>query len=312
MKTVWVTGIAGFLGGAVARRLASAGWRVAGAGNAPPGWEPDVSTVGGRPAFVPGMLSPEGFAALQALTGPPDAVIHAAGSGAVGPSFADPYRDFCRAVTGTAVVLDHLRRAAPAARLVLSSSAAVYGVRSETRLAEGLEPAPASPYGAHKQMAEVLCRQASQSFGQPTAVVRFFSLYGPPLRKQLLWDLSRRLAERPERLVLGGSGEETRDLLFIDDAVRLIERLAEDDAPFRLVNGGTGRASSVRQIAAGLIARLSPETELAFTGETRKGDPRDLVADTARLAALGFDARVSLDEGLDRYAAWFREQGMPA
>jgi UDP-glucose 4-epimerase len=312
MQTVWVTGIAGFLGSAVARRFLQDGWRVAGAGNLRTGDAVDLplSKVGGRVALSAGPISAESLENLLAIAGAPDLVVHAAGSGAVGPSFADPFRDFDRAVGSTAILLEFLRRKAPRSRLVLASSAAVYGVRPEGPLAETLESQPASPYGAHKQMAEVLCRQAERSFGQPVAIIRFFSLYGPPLRKQLLWDLSCRLAGRPESLTLAGSGDETRDLLYVDDAVELIRTVAARPEPFLLVNGGTGVATRVRQIAGGLIRRLSPGTALGFDGMVRAGDPRHLCADTGVSRAVGFAAGTGLDEGLDRYAEWFRREGV--
>src|SRR5262249_35777614 len=153
-------------------------------------------------------------------------VVHAAGSGSVGSSFTAPLRDFERGVATTATLLDILRRVAPKAMVVIPSSAAVYGTQPEGKIAEDAPLAPISPYGAHKLAAELICRQAHFNFGQPVTVLRLFSLYGPGLRKQLLWDLAARLRAQPARILLGGTGTETRDLLFIDDAVELIWRVA--------------------------------------------------------------------------------------
>jgi UDP-glucose 4-epimerase len=313
MKRVWVTGTAGFLGRGVARRFLSGGWTVVGIGNPPRDASDDpapVSPIEGRPAFVAGPITPASLERALELGGPPDVVVHAAGSGAVAPSFADPLKDFDRAVTSTALVLDCLRRHAPAARLVLPSSAAVYGVRPPGPISEDTQPAPVSPYGGHKLAAEILCRQAQTSFGQPVAILRLFSLYGPGLRKQLLWDLSMRLAARPAMLTMDGTGEETRDLLYIDDAVELAWQAGQGPQEYGLVNGGTGQASTVRQVAEGLIARISPQTQLAFTGAVRLGDPRYLCADATRLNALGYSPRLSLRQGLDSYVAWLGDIGM--
>jgi UDP-glucose 4-epimerase len=312
MRTVWITGAAGFLGGHAAAAFAARGWLVVGLGHAPrPGAAPPpVGVIGGEPAFIAGSLSPETLDRALALAGPPDAVIHAAGSGAVGPSFSDPLADFHRAVTPTAILLDTLRRKAAGAKVVLVSSAAVYGVQPDMPISEEAAPAPVSPYGAHKLAAEILCRQAATSFGQQVAALRFFSLYGPGLRKQLLWDLSGRLAARPETLRMAGTGDETRDMIHVSDAADMLLLAAEPGRePFTLVNAGTGRRSTVRAIAEGLARRLSPGTRIVHTGDVRAGDPRHLVADASKLAALGFAPRFDLDAGLDAYADWLRAMG---
>lgn len=308
-RIAWITGAAGFLGRNTVPALEASGWRVIGLGH-PPRVEVDArpaSETNRMPTFVEGPLDITCLDRALALSGAPDLVLHAVGNGSVGPSFSDPLTDFQRAVVPTAVLLDVLRRHAPAARLVMVSSAAVYGVQPDAPISENTAPAPVSPYGAHKLAAEILCRQACVSFGQKVTILRFFSLFGPGLRKQLLWDLSSRLTSRPKRLELAGTGEETRDMLHVSDAAALIALVAEVEwSGLLLLNGGTGRRSTVRAIAEGLVRRLSPETELFFSGEIRNGDPRHLVADAARASALGFTPRLDLDAGLDIYAAWRR------
>lgn len=295
--TVWVTGIAGFLGGHVAQRFKSEGWSIAGVGHGARGHN-----------AVDADVSLPSLEQLAALTGLPDVVVHAAGTGAVGPSLADPLLDFQRAVGSTAFLLDYLRRNAPHARAILPSSAAVYGVQNDAPIDERTEPNPVSPYGAHKLAAEIICRQASISFGQPCAVIRFFSLYGPGLRKQLLWDLARRLEPKPETLLLDGQGDEVRDLLFIDDAVELIWQAAHWKDAFVCVNGGTGAPSRIAHVAQAMIDALSPSTKLAFSGRARAGDPRFLCANTKRAQDLGYAHTTPLTEGVRRYTAWFQEQ----
>lgn len=311
MKCVWITGAAGFLGRWSARLFLAEGWRVVGLGHVPrpPDGLPPVSVIDGASAFVPGALSAATLSAALRLFGPPDAVLHAAGSGSVGPSFANPLADFERAVASTALLLDVLRRDAPQARLIMASSAAVYGEQPDRPIPEETLPAPASPYGAHKLAAEILCRQAHLSFGQPVAVLRLFSLYGQGLRKQLLWDLANRLATRPAELAMAGSGGETRDFIHVEDAAALALTAASGEG-FTLVNGGTGVRSTVRSVAEGLARRLSPGTRLAFSAQARPGDPQHFLADPARGAALGFVPRVGIEAGLDAYVDWLREEGI--
>ncbi len=113
--------------------------------------------------------------------------------------------------------------------------------------------APMSPYGHHKRMMEQLCQSYVQSFGVRCMVVRLFSVYGPNLRKQLLWDICSRLRSEQRTLNLGGTGAEIRDWTDVRDVVRLLARVAEapwqDD--FGVINGGSGRGVSVAGIAEG-------------------------------------------------------------
>ena len=96
-------------------------------------------------------------------------------------------------------------------------------------------------------------------------------------------------------------------MIHVADAAELILLAARASHPdFRLVNGGTGQRSSVRDIAEALVRRLAPETRLIFSGKVREGDPRNLVADVRRLATLGFQPHFDLERGLDTYVEWRR------
>ena len=168
--------------------------------------------------------------------------------------------------------------------------------------------APYSPYGYHKRIAELLCESYGRNFGIATAVVRLFSVYGPWLRKQLLWDLCGRLREAPSTLSLAGSGAESRDWLHVSDAVGFLcvaARRANPDC--LMVNGATGRALSVLQVAQHVSAAWGIDPSIRFSGESRPGDPAYLVADTARARALGIEPRVRWEEGMAEYVRWYRD-----
>ncbi len=305
----FVTGAGGFLGSAVAAGLAGAGWRVAGFGRAP-------RIVGGPlpETFVEGDIAHADLVRAAERLGAPQLVFHAAGGASVGASLADPDGDRDRTVGSLREVLDFLREAAPDARLIYPSSAAVYGDAASGPISEDAPLRPVSPYGRNKLEAEQLIMDEHAARGLDTAIVRFFSAYGPGLRKQLLWDLAGRLASAPAAIELGGTGDEARDFLFVDDAVALVTLLARRDraASPLILNGGAGQPVSVRQIADLLRDALGSRAEIRFSGQGRPGDPRSLVADVSAAGDLGFQPRTSLSEGVARYARWLMSERAPS
>ena len=292
----FVTGAAGFLGGAVAAAWVRAGWRVAGF-DTTPGWS------GGCAHWITGEVHRDALARAAAEIGAPEVMFHAAGGSSVGASVADPEGDFARTVLSVRETLAFLKAEAPGARLIYPSSAAVYGAASSDSLPESASLRPISPYGRHKLQAETEIADA----GLEAVILRFFSLYGPGLRKQLLWDLARRLATSPSQLELSGTGEERRDFLYLDDAVRLVGLAAGADSEGgpRVLNGGRGEAIRVRHAAETLARAFEVDAAIAFSGETRAGDPAALVADISEARALGFSPSVAFEDGAKRFARWF-------
>jgi UDP-glucose 4-epimerase len=259
-----------------------------------------------------GPVSTGSLGELIAEHGAPDAVVHAAGSSSVRVAAEDPAEDFRRTVDGTAELLEALRRWAPQARLLLSSSAAIYGNDHRNPIAEDAAPAPISIYGLHKLRAEELCLEAAEQHGLQVAIIRFFSLYGAGLRKQIFWDLWNKITGG-NPIVLGGTGNESRDFLHVRDAVLLLLHIAEHadiEAPL-IINGGTGRPTTIRD-AASLMVRLSDcRAEIVFEGLSRPGDPAHLVAHVGRLRATGYRSRIELADGMADYVAWAAEGGLP-
>lgn len=303
--SVWITGARGFIGRHVARAFAGTGHSVIGLGHG--SWTEAEHRACGVAEWRNGEVSHANLDALAADVGLPEVVVHLAGGSAVGPSYAQPAEDFRRSVLAAGELAEWLRLRAPAARLVMASSAAVYGSGHAGPVAETAVCAPFSPYGFHKRMAELVLESYARNFGLRVAVVRLFSVYGPGLRKQLLWDACGRLAAGATTLQLGGTGDELRDWLHVEDAARLIQ-LAADHAAAEpwWVNGGTGVATPVREVAACLAHAMGHAVPLSFSGQSRSGDPARLVADTARLRSLGFAPRWQWPDGVAAYAAWYR------
>jgi UDP-glucose 4-epimerase len=296
MSCVWITGARGFVGRHLARYLAREGKSVAGVGHGQ--WSEHDAQSWGVQHWQNAEINGPNLDVLAARAGMPGVVFHLAGGSSVGFSLTSPLEDFERTVATTARLLEWVRVAAPLARIVLVSSAAVYGDGHTRPIDEASAPRPRSPYGTHKLMMEKLGECAEMNFALQVRVARLFSVYGTGLEKQLIWDICERIRGR-RALLLGGTGQELRDWLHVADAVRLLVQIAEaphvGSAP---INGGTGVGTSVRDIAERVAAAWGTGLDLTFTGVTRPGDPRHLVADVAKARSIGFAAQVSLDDGL--------------
>lgn len=307
-RSVIVTGHRGFLGRYVVSRLRDEGWFVCGVGHATAPW-PQMAPLRPVQAEVIGDVDMARMQEAVSLCPTPlDAVIHAAGVGAVGLSEADPSGSFDLSVRSTAEVATFLVREAIAARLIYVSSAAVYGQSGTgAPLSERISPRPISLYGSHKLAAENFIQSLSEGYGLSATVVRFFSLYGPGLRKQLIWDLCQQCAAPEGRVVLQGDGSDIRDFIAVGDAADLLARAAAtEQRGLRIVNGGTGRGATVREVGERTTASYGvapPE----FSGAIRSFDPTAFVADTAAAeAAFGFTSETSLEQGLQDTVAWHK------
>lgn len=303
-RRAFVTGAGGFLGQHTAAALAKAGWEVIGIG---PGGEGKNAQpcVCGISHWEKCRVNLYTLAHLVSAVGTPDAVLHCAGSGSVPFSLSHPREDFVANVVTTLDIVEFCRQYAPQAHLVFPSSAAVYGNAGPEPLAEDGPRHPVSPYGVHKAMAEDLCHSYAVNYGICISVIRFFSLYGPGLRKQLLWDACGKA--RDNAFSFWGSGAEVRDWLHIHDAARLMVEAIDLARPDCLVvNGGTGVGIPIRRIVQVIGNAWTPRRVPAFSGEKRVGDPTCYVADCSRLSSLGFLPRISLDEGIAHYVSWFK------
>lgn len=297
-----VTGAHGFLGRHVALRLHEIGYLVTGIGHG--AWEGLEQSRFGVSSWHSTDITSE---SLVQYADDPDVIVHCAGSGSVAFSMTQPYQDYARTVSNTAAVLEYLRLHSPRTVLIYPSSAAVYGLTDRLPMTESHALNPASPYGLHKLMAEQLCRSYASHFGIVVAMVRFFSIYGEGLKKQLLWDACTRAAQGQN--IFFGTGIELRDWIHVKDAASLIEA-AIGHASFQcpVVNGGSGEGVSVSEILLETFRLFGASQRPAFSGNARPGDPPGYHADTSAARAWGWQPQIDWQEGISRYVRWFKEQ----
>jgi UDP-glucose 4-epimerase len=299
VSTILITGAHGFLGRHAAKAFAAKGDHVVGVGHG--SWDEAEWRSWGLSEWSCADVTQQTVAGAARGAA---VIVHCAGGSSVAASIDRPDEDRERTVTTTREVLEVAR--AGGLRMVLPSSAAVYGRARSLPIDENAETAPVSPYGRNKLDAETLCITAARESGVPVAVVRFFSVYGEGLRKQLLWDACVK-ARRGES-GFGGTGRETRDLLHVTDAAALLVMAAANTSEAAsVVNGGTGIAVSTAEIVTTLFEALGVGTAPLFSGVGRPGDPEHYQASTARARAWGWEPRVGWKDGVRAYAAWHRK-----
>ena len=297
-----ITGAYGFLGRNTALAFSQAGYHVIGMGHG--SWVQAEFQQFGIDTWHSADITLDSMVDLAVV---PDVVVHCAGSGSVGFSMSQPYHDFLSTVSATAAVLEFVRTCAPSAKVVYPSSAAVYGAVQRLPIAELDAMHPISAYGVHKMMAEDLCRAYAHHFKVAVSIVRFFSVYGEGLRKQLLWDASQKIVRGESDFF--GTGDELRDWLHVTDAARLMLNAVDSSSQeCPVFNGGMGVAVSVNRILEQLFACYGSECFPVFSGVKREGDPQGYVADITKAASIGWSPAVDWASGIKAYAEWFKQE----
>jgi len=234
--------------------------------------------------------------------------INCSGAASVPASIKNPSRDFELNTHNVFKLLTAIKNHNQTCKFVNMSSAAVYGNPESLPIVESQKLGPVSPYGTHKLMAEMICKEFSDYYDINTVALRIFSAYGEGLKKQLFWDLHKKV-ENEESINLWGTGDESRDFIHVQDLIQIIELvLAKADFEGETINAANGQEIFIKDAVSNYYSNFKEEIEFGFSGMGRKGDPSNWVADISKIASFGYKQSVSFSDGLNRYHKWVEDR----
>lgn len=298
--SVLVTGGAGFIGSHLCRSLVASGYAVTVLDDLSSGSAEHLS-----PSVRLVQASVLDKVAVRSLVEECDACIHLAAISSVARCNDEPTIAHAVNVTGFLNVLEAVRDIRPDCRLVYASSSAVYGGAQELPLAEEAAGWPSSSYGADKRACELYAEAFWKSFGVGSVGLRFFNVYGPGQDASSPYSgvISAfvRRATLGDPLVVNGSGRQTRDFVYVSDAVDSV--MACLQAPLtghEILNVCTGQETSVSSLAEAVIAATGGQGTVQYA-RVRQGDIERSFGDSSRLRRyLGQIGSVDLAAGLAR------------
>ena len=303
MKRILITGAYGFLGRHAARKFKEEGHHVTGIGHGK--WYAEEYNKWGIDTWVESTITFEAMINTNQLF---DIIVHCGGSGSVGFSTVNPYEDFQKSVQSTLALLEYIRLRKPDCKFIYPSSVAVQGSLPDIPITEDMESNPISPYGFHKKIAEELCRSYHINFGLNIGIIRFFSIYGDGLQKQLLYDACRKIdIAGAGEAIFFGSGGETRDWIHVNDASALIYKLALEVQGINILNGGSGNRINIATVLQLLKEEFGSEATISFNGAVREGDPRFFWSDNTKLQKYNWETTVNLREGIRSYVNYYKQ-----
>ncbi|MCJ7445178.1 MAG: SDR family oxidoreductase [Methanotrichaceae archaeon] len=234
-----------------------------------------------------------------------DCIFHLAAVPSVQKSIEDPIRINQINLDGTLNVLIAARDA-EVKHMVFASSAAVYGDSSEVPKKEYMVPQPKSPYAVTKVAGEHYCKVFSEIYGLQTVVLRLFNVFGPKQDPNSEYSgvISRFISSILTSLdpVVFGDGEQTRDFVFVNDAVRAFI-LASRSKSSKTYNVARGQGASLNQLIQIIGKIVGSEIRPRFL-DARSGDIKHSLADISEAESIGYYPRFPLEEGLKRTVDW--------
>jgi len=318
MKTILITGAAGFIGSHLSERLLERGDSVVGIDNFNDFYSPamkrdNLSAAQQHPNFIlrEGDICEPDFVHDVFSETRPDVVVHLAARAGVRPSLQNPALYHQVNVIGSQNILDNCITRRPS-HLVFASSSSVYGGSTEIPFTEDNPVTrPISPYAATKRMNELMGHVYHHVHGLKITFLRFFTVYGPRQRPDMAIHKFTRMIHEDQPIPMFGDGSTKRDYTYIDDIIDGVERAIDKPLEYEILNLGEHHTTSLSELIR-LIAAASGKDPVINRKPLQPGDVLITYAsiDKAR-QLLGYTPRFGMEEGIQRFVQWYRER-LPA
>ena len=306
MPTCLVTGVAGFIGSNLARKLISEGWKVYGIDNFSTGKKENIPE--GCEFYERDITYVRDTLSVLNHTRP-EIIFHLAAIPRVQYSIKEPLITNRSNTQGTLAVLEAAKQSDTVKRVIYSSSSSVYGDQEDLPLVETMNPNPISPYAAQKLSGEYYCKVYSYIHNLETISLRYFNVFGygqdPNSEYSCLIPKFIRILSQKGEAIIYGDGEQTRDFTAISDVVDA--NIAASIAPKAFTHGdifniGAGRARSVNDVA-GLISSLLPGGTIKHTDPVP--EPKHTYANiTKARECLKWEPKASFEDVMKETIQW--------
>ncbi len=304
MSTFLITGAAGFIGSAIAKRLIIEGNRVVTIDNLSTGLKENIPE---KVEFYQGDCGDSDI--YEKLPNYKfDAIFHIAGQSSGEISYDDPIYDLKTNTESTLLLLQFaLKRQCD--RFIYASTMSVYGEQPEGSISEDTLCKPRSFYGVGKLASEHYLRLYEKDYGIKTTSLRLFNVYGPG---QNLFNLRQGMASiymaqliNKDSIHVKGSGDRFRDFIYIDDVVEsFIRCLKYKDSYNEVINIGTGVKTSVRDLISILLIISNKKVSVKYSGST-SGDIHGIYANNEKCKSLlRLHKLTSINQGLAKMWSW--------
>lgn len=312
---ILVTGCAGFIGSHLTERLLTIGYQVIGVDNFDSFYPRSVkernlsaSLSHGNFTFIEADIRDTNW--LDQLDTEVDAIIHIAAKAGVRPSIDDPGGYISTNIVGTHNLLDWMRRRG-VRKMVFASSSSVYGNNEKIPFTEtdNVER-PISPYAFTKRSGELLTHSYHHLYGMGIINLRFFTVYGERQRPDLAVHKFVKMIDEDQPVPMFGQGDTSRDYTYVGDTVdgvvAALAYLNEHPAAYEIINLGNHSPVTLQTLVLTLYRLMNKRPKVQYLPK-QPGDVERTYADVSRAARLlGYQPKVSLEEGLSRFVTWYK------
>jgi UDP-glucose 4-epimerase len=309
-QNVLVTGGAGFIGSYVVERLVKEKCKVTVIDDLSAGDIKNIEHLKDKIEFVAADIRDEDI--FQKICSGRDTIFHFAADPNVKDSVTNPEKSFYINVQGTFRILECMRRLDVSNIVFASSGGTLYGQVDVFPTPENMQFRPISAYGATKAVAEVYLSAYAASYGMNAVSLRYANIFGPRSTHGVMFDFYNKLKKDAKKLEILGDGKQIKSYLYITDCIdaSFVAVKKGVEKGFDAFNIGTDKWTTVNEIADIITNELDlKKVKYTYTGGEAgwTGDVFKMLLSIEKIKKLGWNPKVSTEEGIRLYTRWLKE-----